>query len=113
MMSVIRTVVSFILNVPCIPSVNKAISCKFPPLMSIKEIKWQYWAIILPITYITMGQFYDLELQKSINYVREICRCDLIYLVRKADIAEAIMLYFNRNYPDKLRDYFVCRSICP
>ena len=83
------------------------------PFYSLQQVHWRFWIITGSIGLITVSQCHDLALQRFFNYGRTICKCDIIKITRMSDTVEGAVLWWKSSNPDKLRDYFLCRSVCP
>lgn len=83
------------------------------PFHSLQQVRWRYWIIMGGIGLVAVTQCHDLAIQRVFNYFRTICKCDVIRIFRMSDTVEGAVLWLRSNNPNELRDYYMCRSVCP
>lgn len=94
--------------------INQLILGRFPiKFTPLNQIQWRYWLIMFSLS---LCIFYSPQasfiIQRSINYLREICHCDLIWLIRRSDLVEGATIFLNQDKSREL-NYLTCRYLCP
>ena len=92
-------------------------SLRFPAIFQnttvVPHTSWKFYLFLVFLSIVLLHLPYvAFVLQRCFNVFREICSCDLIYLIRRFDFIEGFMLYFSFDKTKEWK-YFICRSLCP
>ena len=87
---------------------------KFPfSLMTARDLNWRYWITLFTLGYITFYQgMMGWYFQRSINYIREACYCDLIRISTSSSVLEGSWLLLFTHHKQQQLKYFGRKLVC-